>query len=50
MKSVTGQSNDTDTHIDGASGENTEKAGWRAGSVQTRKQSVLRNRRRKSLI
>ena len=26
--SVTGRSNDTNTHIGGASGENMEKAGW----------------------
>ena len=34
-QSVTGWSNDTDTHIVGASGENAEKSGWRAGSVQS---------------
>ena len=27
-QSVTGRSNDTNTHIGGASGENMEKAGW----------------------
>ena len=34
-QSVTGQSNDTDTHIGSASGGNAEKAGRKAGSVQS---------------
>ena len=35
MQSVTGQSNDSYTHIGGASGGNAQKAGWKAGSVQS---------------
>ena len=35
MQSITRQSNDTDTLIGSASGGNTEKAGWKAGSVQS---------------
>ena len=35
MQSVTWRSNDTDTPIGGASGWNAEKAGWKAGSVQS---------------
>ena len=34
-QSVTGQINDADTHIGGASRGNTEKAGRKAGSVQS---------------
>ena len=34
-QNVTGQRNDTDTHIGGASGENMEKAGLKAGRVQS---------------
>ena len=34
-QSITGRSNDTYTRIGGASGENTEKAGWKAGNVQS---------------
>ena len=47
MQSITGRSNDTDTHIGGASGENTEKVGRRAGSVQSieNSQFVLRSLR-----
>ena len=35
MQGVTGQSNDTDTRIGGASSENVEKAGRKAGSAQS---------------
>ena len=35
MQSITGRSNDTDTCIGGASGGNAEKAGRKAGSVQS---------------
>ena len=35
MQSVTGRINDTDTHIGGTSEGNVEKAGWKAGSVQS---------------
>ena len=34
-KGVTGQSNNTDTRIGSASGENAEKVGWKPGSVQS---------------
>ena len=34
-QSVTGRNNDTDTHIGDSSGGNVEKAGWKAGSVQS---------------
>ena len=33
-QSVTGLSNDTDTHTGGASGENAEKAGWRTATPE----------------
>ena len=35
MQSVTGRSNDTETCIGSTSGGNTEKAGQKAGSVQS---------------
>ena len=34
-QSIPRQSNDRDTSIGGASGGNAEKAGWKAGSVQS---------------
>ena len=51
-QSVTEQSNDMDTCIGGTSGGNAEKAGPKAGSVQSihRKPTVLRNRRKKASI
>ena len=49
-QSFTGQSKDTDTCIGGASEGNTEKAGRKAGSVQSIENRVLQNQRRKASI
>ena len=35
MQSITGRSNDTDTHIGSASVGDAKKAGWKADSVQS---------------
>ena len=49
---VTGQSNDIDTSIGGASVGDTEKAGRKADRVQStyRKQAILQNQRQKASI
>ena len=49
MQSVTGWSNDMDTRICGASGENAEKAGRKAGSVQSIENRQFYERRKASI-
>ena len=50
-QSVTGQSNDKDTYIGGASVGDAEKAGWKADSIECMQNSQFyKNRRRKASI
>ena len=49
-QSVTGTSNDTDTHIGGASSDDAKKSGRKADSTVYRKQTILQNRKRKASI